>query len=235
MKNIHAKLIDLRTVFFRRLYDPNAFDASYSAKAAVFSSQREYFDDISRIFPFLFHRCTILDIGANDGSTISFFYSLLNADVYGVDVNPDVIPIFGMEDKIKLYDGVHLPYDDKKFDFVTMFHVLGHVEYPDKLLEEVARVLKPTGSVIFINPNPWYTIGMALPNLVNDYMPDLTIIRYFFPVHLAFRLAKAGFNWPKIILVGKSPRLLPFKFAKQRYIAFANLYKEPDDENLDKT
>ncbi len=45
-----------------------------------------------------------------------------------------------------------LPYDDAEFDFVWIFDVLEHVEGPEAVLREVARVLKPGGGFHVVLP-----------------------------------------------------------------------------------
>lgn len=45
-------------------------------------------------------------------------------------------------------DGYYLPFEDKKFDLVTCFYMLGHVENPEIVLDELIRVAKD--SAVFI-------------------------------------------------------------------------------------
>jgi ubiquinone/menaquinone biosynthesis C-methylase UbiE len=45
-----------------------------------------------------------------------------------------------------------LPYADASFDAITMFDVLEHVDDPDKVLREIARVLKPDGRFHLVLP-----------------------------------------------------------------------------------
>ncbi|MGY6555329.1 MAG: methyltransferase domain-containing protein [Wenzhouxiangella sp.] len=49
-------------------------------------------------------------------------------------------------------DAAALPFSSKTFDTVLFFEVLEHVEEPRKTLEEIARVLKPGGSLILSMP-----------------------------------------------------------------------------------
>ena len=41
-----------------------------------------------------------------------------------------------------------LPYDDNSFDFVFSKSVIEHFYYPERLISEIYRVLKPTGRII---------------------------------------------------------------------------------------
>lgn len=80
--------------------------------------------------------------------------------------------------------GEHLPYPDASFDIVVCVDVLEHVQDLDKVLAEVARVLRPGGLFLYdtINRNPiarLVTITMAedvlriLPKGTHD--PDMFI------------------------------------------------------------
>lgn len=49
-----------------------------------------------------------------------------------------------------IYD---IPCADNTYDLVLMFHVLEHLRYPMKGMEEVVRVLKPKGRLLIEIPN----------------------------------------------------------------------------------
>lgn len=44
--------------------------------------------------------------------------------------------------KIRPYDGVRLPFEDKSFDFVCATHILEHVLNERRFLQELGRVTK---------------------------------------------------------------------------------------------
>jgi len=46
-----------------------------------------------------------------------------------------------------------LPFKNKKFDYVVASNILEHLFYPDKILKEMRRVLKPGGIAIITLPN----------------------------------------------------------------------------------
>ena len=52
-----------------------------------------------------------------------------------------------------LGDGERLPFPDEAFDFVLCSEVLEHVSAPGRLLEEVARILRPGGTLYLTFPS----------------------------------------------------------------------------------
>jgi ubiquinone/menaquinone biosynthesis C-methylase UbiE len=50
-------------------------------------------------------------------------------------------------------DVTHLPFCDDSFDLVTANMVLEHLEKPDRVFTEIARVLSPGGHFVFVTPN----------------------------------------------------------------------------------
>ena len=48
----------------------------------------------------------------------------------------------------------HLPFPDAHFDLVTCFEAIEHVSHPHRALDELRRVLVPTGLLLVSSPNP---------------------------------------------------------------------------------
>lgn len=50
-------------------------------------------------------------------------------------------------------DASDLPFEDNSFDIVTCQTLLIHVEYPEQVIDEMKRVLKPGGIILCVEPN----------------------------------------------------------------------------------
>jgi SAM-dependent methyltransferase len=60
------------------------------------------------------------------------------------------------------YDGKLMPFDDATFDCILCIEVLEHSEDPQLLLSEIARVIKPQGTVLL--SVPWSAREHYLPH-----------------------------------------------------------------------
>lgn len=99
-----------------------------------------------------------LDIGCNTGSiTVPFGKKLgLGSDqIHGIDITnfglQTIKPIPGFS--YQQYDGYHIPHPDANFDIVTCAMVLHHVEYPQILLPEIRRIMKPNAILLIKEHN----------------------------------------------------------------------------------
>jgi len=99
----------------------------------------------------------ILDLGCGRGEFLRGFIRCgLNG--YGLDQS-SIAKSICPEDEILQSDleNEPLPYDDNTFDIVFSKSVLEHFYYPEKLVMEVYRIVKPTGLVITMVPD-WESV-----------------------------------------------------------------------------
>jgi SAM-dependent methyltransferase len=88
---------------------------------------------------------SMLDVGAGDGTMTKLVADRLGAtDIKGVDVK--LRP--GSVIDVRAYDGLTLPFEDARFDLVTIVDVLHHCTDMNAVFAEIMRVVKPTGTVI---------------------------------------------------------------------------------------
>ena len=94
----------------------------------------------------------VLDVGAGAGIVEHMNFRGRAARVCGVDLDPRVAQNPFLDEGI-VTNGETLPYPDNTFDVVFSDNVLEHLENPDAVFGEIARVLKPGGSFCFKTPN----------------------------------------------------------------------------------
>ncbi len=64
-----------------------------------------------------------------------------------------------------------LPFQDNSFDLVTANMVVEHLEQPELVLQEIHRVLKPSGVFLFQTPNllnPMVLVSLLLPQRIKN-------------------------------------------------------------------
>lgn len=70
----------------------------------------------------------------------------------GVD-HPEASKLYKSDYKIDvLADAKKLPFENKTFDTALLIQVLEHVDSPDRVIKEAARILKPNGTLIISVP-----------------------------------------------------------------------------------
>lgn len=90
----------------------------------------------------------ILDFGSGDGSTI-LFDQIKNGNMPPLWIGLDI----QNKNKNELiqsvtYNGFQIPFKNSSFDIVYSHQVLEHVRFPDQIVTEIIRILKPGGLFI---------------------------------------------------------------------------------------
>jgi SAM-dependent methyltransferase len=119
--------------------------------------QRNWDDQLfrERILVHLRSDATILDLGAGAGIVSQMNFRGLAKKVCGVDLDPRVVDNPYLDEGL-VTDGAKIPYGDASFDVVFSDNVFEHLEFPDDVFREVARVLKPGGALLFKTPNKYH-------------------------------------------------------------------------------
>jgi SAM-dependent methyltransferase len=87
-----------------------------------------------------------LEVGCGEGAILKRLSGLNFSDnLYGLEISPTAMDLVKEKDigslvECKLFDGYNIPYDDSTFNLVILTHVVEHLEYPRKLLDEAGRV-----------------------------------------------------------------------------------------------
>jgi SAM-dependent methyltransferase len=94
----------------------------------------------------------VLDLGCGRTGGIERFWRTARL---AVGIDPDLRSLAERREGMPVLQGGgdHLPFAAASFDMVVSVWVLEHLESPQRVFAEVARVLKPAGRFIFLTPN----------------------------------------------------------------------------------
>ena len=127
----------------------------------------------------------ICDAGCGDLSLLSQLKSMGYKNLYGFDIDQDLISSSSAELKnsfseVKVGSACDAPFNDKLFDSVIIWGILHHIDPNDykTVVSEATRILKPNGKLFIAEPYPFFlwkslsvTAGilsfLALPNCKN--------------------------------------------------------------------
>jgi len=127
---------------------------------------REWFEQVERfryaVEPFIFslaqftrhHGKTMLEVGVGAG-TDHLQWARAGCVCYGVDLTEAAIEttrerlaVYGFQSDLRRIDAETLPFDDHRFDLVYSWGVIHHSAHPEKIVQEIHRVLKPGGEFL---------------------------------------------------------------------------------------
>lgn len=98
-----------------------------------------------------------LDLACGSGRYTRLLLHTGATFVVGLDASPDMIAVARREVPNVAFvvgDARHLPFASARFDLVTFALGIGHVRALGELLREIARVLRPDGTVVYSDMHP---------------------------------------------------------------------------------
>jgi len=113
--------------------------------------RKETLHTVSLVAPHVSPGASVLDVGCGEGYVMEELAARGAGEVFGVDV----VDIRHERSRpFRLYDGVELPFIDRRFDVVVLSFVLHHVPDDRKraLLREALRVCR--GTVVIVEDTP---------------------------------------------------------------------------------
>ena len=115
----------------------------------------------------------VLDYGCGDGQ-FSIILAGRGARVFGIDISPKLIEQArataamigrnGNSPEFVVGDAHHTPFEDAMFDYVLGNGALHHLDL-EKALAEIARLLKPGGKALFLEPMYYHPLLWVLRRL----------------------------------------------------------------------
>jgi demethylmenaquinone methyltransferase/2-methoxy-6-polyprenyl-1,4-benzoquinol methylase len=99
---------------------------------------------------------TVLDVATGTAAVAIELASRTGSRVVGLDQSPEMLAVgrervvaAGLDDRIELVEGTaeSLPFPDESFDALTFTYLLRYVDEPGAALRELARVVRPGGTI----------------------------------------------------------------------------------------
>lgn len=150
----------------RRYWDAEACGTGHSIVGDRVELSRAWFERIEdhrySLEPFIHavaqftrHRGkTILEVGVGAG-TDHLQWARAGAVCYGVDLTDRAIEttrahlaLYGYHSALQRIDAEELPFPDDTFDIVYSWGVIHHSAHPERIVHEIRRVLKPSGTFL---------------------------------------------------------------------------------------
>ena len=156
----------------------------------------------------------VLDLGCGAGFLSNALAARGHA-VTGIDVATDSLEVAARHDATRsvVYqqgDALALPYPPASFDAVCAMDFLEHVEWPERVVAQAARVLRPGGQFFFhtFNRNllSWLVVIKGVEWFVKNTPRDLHVLRLFVTPSELRRMGRA-YGLEVTELVGSRPRL----------------------------
>lgn len=119
----------------------------------------------------------VLDVACGVGLGLPVLRDASASLVVGADLDPDgLTEAASTGTPVARLDATRMPFPDSTFDLVTSFETIEHIIEPAAFVRELARVLRPTGTLLLSTPNARFTRppgGVpANPFHVHEYLPE---------------------------------------------------------------
>ena len=113
------------------------------------------------------HNSIVLDLGCGTGYGSGLLYKHQNT-VYALDISLDALSYAKQHYPGPEYiqgSAERLPFDHNRFNAITCFEVIEHVNNPHSVLSEIRRILRPNGDLFISTPNPRH-LGNVLNHII---------------------------------------------------------------------
>ncbi len=159
--------------------------------------------------------CRVLDVGCGAGFLANDL-AVRDHDVTGLDAAADALAVARAHaDRLRAPqdvrgDALALPWPDGEFDAVCAMDLLEHVEEPERLIAEAARVLAPGGRFFFHTFNrtwlAWLVVIQGVRWFVRNTPRDMHVLRLFVTPDELARMCRAH-GLEIVELRGSRPRV----------------------------
>ena len=194
-------------------------------------------------------RCAVLDIGCGAGF-LSNDLAALGHRVTGLDVDEEILSVAARRDGTRSVayrkgDALSLPFGEGSFDVVCAMDFLEHVEEPERVIAEAARVLSPSGLFFFhtFNRNflSWLVVIKGVEWFVRNTPRDMHVLRLFLkpeevsamcrrhglePVRILGVRPDLGFSFWRMLATRVVPEGFRFKFTGSTRLGFTGFARK---------
>lgn len=136
---------------YRKFIDKWGFDPS--------SMTLIRYEILSRIINISNNPMNILDIGCGCGATcLKIKDEYEGTSLFGVEKNTEAAKVANSFMNVKVGDveDIEFDYEDEFFDYIIISELLQYLYYPERLINNIKKYLKPDGHLILIVPNAMY-------------------------------------------------------------------------------
>ncbi len=113
----------------------------------------------------------ILDLGAGDGTCLSYFARYFpDSHKIGIDVSELSVAEAAARNlpdtEVQVYNGTDIPFPDNHADLILVATVMHHIRFGlhAGLMREALRVLKPGGKIFIVEHNPYNPVTRHMVN-----------------------------------------------------------------------
>lgn len=168
----------------------NIYASTYNGKHA-----KKLYESVSQKVS-SFNCKEVLDVGCGTGTVLSMLSKNEGISLAGIDLSEKMLNIARekLDEKVelKIGDSEQLPWDDNTFDAIMCTDSFHHYPEPEKVLSEMARVLKFSGHLIIADP--WMLSPFRqVTNLLFKYS-KYGDYRIYSKTEISKLLIKCGFN-----------------------------------------
>jgi ubiquinone/menaquinone biosynthesis C-methylase UbiE len=184
----------------------------------------------------------ILEVGCGNGDFSNYLSLHHKATITGVDFSNESIRIANQKKEkfntntasFDVADAESLPFENEAFDIVVSCECLEHVPHPQKMIDELYRVIKKEGNVIlttenYCNAYAYYIAFIKLRGKKFDSGSSVQPIEHFFVFwRVLKKFRKAGFKKIKtyskqyvlLLIPGKAPDTFTIMETKSKFFRF---------------
>ncbi len=145
----------------------------WAKKLIISDYSLKYLDFINTLKTDLRNGSRILEAGCGTGQTLALFSD--NQYTCGLDISGAALRLAQKNCSNAVLGSIFsMPFDDNAFDLVYNSGVIEHFRDPENIaaLQEMARVVKPSGKLVVIVPNTlclWYKAGKSVAVLLKNF------------------------------------------------------------------